>query len=115
MNSKFCSIAVASLLFGGCGGSGGCPPIYVPIYEVNVYDLGTGELLCYEGTSSKPNLENCEIGFDYSEDGEAADITVSLQGYITQTLTMVENETWRSSCWDNPEYTTSVDIYLTPE
>jgi hypothetical protein len=28
---------------------------------------------------------------------------------------MVENQTWRSGCWDDPEYTTSMDIYLTPE
>lgn len=116
MNSKLCSIVIASLLFSGCGGSvGGCPAIFIPIYEVNVYDIATGELICSEGLSSNPNLENCEISFDYSEDGEAADITVNLQGYTTETLNMVENQTWRSGCWDSPEYTTSVDIYLTPE
>lgn len=98
----------------GCGGTGGCPAIYIPVYEVNVYDISSGELICYEGLLSKPNLENCEINFDYSEDGETADITVGLSGYTTETLYRVENQTWRSGCFDSPEYTTSVDVYLTP-
>lgn len=114
MKTKLCSTAVVSLLLSGCGG-GGCPPIYVPVYEVNVYDSMSGDLICYEGISTKPDLENCDIRFDYSEDGDAADISVSLSGYATATLSMVENQTWRSGCWDNPEYTTSVDIYLTPD
>lgn len=113
--TKLYLTALLSLVFSGCGGTGGCPAIYIPVYEVSVYDISSGELICYEGGSSKPNLENCEISFEYSEDGEAADITVSLPGYTTETLYQAENQTWRSGCWDNPDHTTSVDIYLTPE
>lgn len=114
MNIKRYSVVAASLLFSGCGG-GGCPAIYIPVYEVNVYDSVSGSLICYEGISTEPGLENCDINFDYSGDGEAADISVSLSGYVTETLYMVENQSWRPGCWDNPEYTTSVDIYLAPE
>lgn len=115
MNKKLYPVAVAVLLSGGCGGGGGCPDIYIPVYEVNVYDSVSGDLICYQGISTKPNLESCNINIDYSEDRKSADIDVSLSGYISQTQEAVNNQTWRGGCWDSPEYTTVVDFYLIPE
>jgi hypothetical protein len=89
--------------------------IYVPIYEVSVYDSVSGSLICHHGISGNLGVESCDISFEYSEDGQAADISVSLPGYATETLHTVKNQTWRTGCWDNPEYTTSVDIDLTPD
>jgi hypothetical protein len=113
MKVQLASIAFATLIFSGCGG-GGCPTIYIPVYEINVYDSVSGTLICHEGLGTMPDVQDCEIAYSYTEDGLAADITVALPGYSTETAYSVENQTWRSGCWDNPEYTTSKDIYLTP-
>lgn len=114
MNFKLACVPLVVMLLAGCEGAT-CPAIAVPVYEVNVYDAVSGELICYEGMGSMPASHTCEISYDYSEDGESADITVSLTGFASETLVSVANETWRSGCWDNPDYTTTVDFYLSED
>lgn len=98
------SAALVVLALEGCGGSGGCPDIYIPIYDVNVYDSVTGELICQDGFTPTP--DKCEITYDFSQNGRSADITAQAPGYQSKALKAVENQTWRSGCWDNPNYTT---------
>ncbi|HEY7773739.1 MAG TPA: hypothetical protein VIC26_11195 [Marinagarivorans sp.] len=95
----------------GCEG-GACPAVAIPVYEVSVYDAVSGELICYDGLDARPDLRDCEITYVYTENGQAADITVSLSGYTTEVLGAIDNETGRLGCWDNPDYITPVEVYL---
>ncbi len=103
-----------SLWIAGCDG-GVCPAIFIPTYEINVYDLNSDELLCTErlGLSSANN--NCDINVEYVEgDNTLANITVTLEGYKTQTISNAPNQTGRHQCFDQPTYTKQVDVLLEP-
>lgn len=112
MKIKLGLIAFLGFLMSGC--SEECPAVYIPVYEISVYDMATGSLICSEGLETWPDLEECDISYQYTEQGDSADITVSLDGYETKTVYSVDNQTWLPGCWDNPENITSVDVYLTP-
>ena len=97
----------------GCG-AGGCPDIYIPLYEVTVYDGISGNLLC-KGAMGVRETGDCEIAYEFSETSNSADIIVSLEGYITFKNEGVENEAALHACFSQPEYTTQVEVWLERE
>lgn len=103
-----------TLSIAGCDG-GICPTIFIPTYEINVYDVHTDELLCTERLGLSYANNNCDINVEYVEgDNTLANITVILEGYKTQTLTNVPNETGKHQCFDRPAYTKQVEVLLEP-
>lgn len=95
------------LMLQACGG--GCPAVAIPLYEVEVYDSETNEELCGWGLNGDGN---CDFDFDYTSNGQFADITVSLGGYLPKTQTDVPNESGKHRCFDQYSYTQQVVFYL---
>lgn len=111
MQIKITIITLFFLAMSGCGG-GGCPAVFIPVYEVNVYDSISGELLCTDlrGLSS---TGECEISYTVPEGQTGtADISVELQGYESQVMEGVENQAGQHVCFDSWDYTASVDVFL---
>ncbi len=82
----------------------------MPVYDVNIHDLVTGDLLRRE----QPRLfsvGDCQVDFDHSEGGFSATITVKLDGHRDHVEANVENEAWIPGCFRRPSYTTDVSIY----
>lgn len=110
------SIALAltsALSLMGCDGAI-CPTIAIPLYNITVYDSVTGDLLCQYQWGNEDH--NCEITFTYPEnDTTMADISVTLEGYSSQTKEDVANNSGKYRCFDQPSYTTDVEFYLEPQ
>lgn len=109
------SLLVLAATFGitGCDG-GACPAIAIPVYNIIVYDSVSGDLLCQYHWGGEDH--ECEITITYPEnDRSMADISVSLDGYASQTKNDIANLSERYRCFDQPSYTTEVEFFLTTE
>jgi hypothetical protein len=100
----------------GCQGDF-CPAVFIPIYEVNVFDNATGKLLCQEQPGLGSVKGKCVVTYVHhtNRTGNTADISVSLDGYIAQTKWAVPNQSNQHSCFDQPSYTTKVEYFLIPQ
>lgn len=105
---KYILLIFAALSIASCG-SGGCPAIFIPTHEVTVIDDISGEQICWiqRGASSSGD---CVISFDSNESN--VDIRVELQGYETEIVKGVTDLSGTYTCFDQHEYTTKVEVFL---
>lgn len=111
MGIKITTLTLALLAMSGCGGRS-CPTVFIPVYEVNVYDSISGELLCTDQRHLNSTGE-CQITYTVPEGQTGvADITVALQGYERKVIEAVENQAGQHVCFDSWDYMTKVDVFL---
>lgn len=122
MKKNILGVTFGLFVLSGCNGiSGGdCPTVAIPVYSVSVIDAITGESLCYAqlymSGEVTPDSSLCEISYSVTEGNpQAGDIAVKLDGYQAKIENEVLNNAGKFACFDNPDYTVDVEIYVSAE
>ena len=109
---------VLGFFMAGCEGTA-CPTIDIPILRVAVVDAVDGTVLCnyvlsnYHLFQESTEVNMCTLSFSLSDTvPNTAEITVSQEGYETQTLSNVAHNHYRYRCFDSPSYTEYATVYL---
>lgn len=122
--SGVCLLLTTSILF-GCDGQDRFEDCYfngepVPEYEITVFDAVTGEAICWTefrtpafiGDKGWEYAGICEYEFVEGDSPSVTDITVTANGFETQTLSNIRKPTAYLCLLEGEQ--TVVDAYMSP-